>query len=192
MRVEEPLSTLPRLGLDAELIDLDLEKVTDAFAFGEITGSLDGEIRDIVTSPLGIERFAARLGARESEGRPARASLKAIRQIPYLSAEGRLTLQGTLFNLFNAFGYSRFGAVAVLDGDLFDLRGRYDARGRDLYGGSDPVTAERPAGKRPPEYLFLGSGLFPKLDILIERPVEPLSFHGFLEQLREARNARLK
>jgi len=191
-RVETPFSSVPRLGFDATLSHLDLEKVTAALAYGEISGDLSGEVRGVVVSRFGPERFALRFEGRGTDERPARASVKAIRELPFLSSSGRLTLQGFLFNAINAFGYSRFGAVAVLDDERFVVRGRYDADGLDLYGAPGALAFPfNPPGRRE-EYVFLGRGLVPRLDIIVEPPEGPLSFPAFVRQIKRAREARLE
>lgn len=190
--VDDPLGSVPRFRFDADAVDLDLEKLTAALAYGEMTGNFSGEARGVVVSPHGLERFAARFEARATEGRPAKASVKAIREIPFLATEGRLTLQGILFRAINSFSYSRFGGIAALEGDLFHVRGRYAEDGRDLYGAPEALLLPfRPSGVSP-EHAFIGSGLFPRLDILVEPPAKPLSFQEFVRQVLNARKARLE
>src|SRR5262249_13472567 len=145
IRFEDPYSIGRRLHFDADLVDLDLEKISRSLAYGEITGNLNGEARDLVASGFGLESLTLRFAANETDDRPTAASVKAIRQIPFLSSEGDLTLNGFLFNMINSFGYSRFGAVAVLRGYRFVIPGRHDADGDDVFPGRlAPAPRRRP------------------------------------------------
>ena len=61
LRIETLLSPLPRLTADIVFADLDLERLTGTFEFGQITGRLDGEILGLRLLNWRPDAFAARL-----------------------------------------------------------------------------------------------------------------------------------
>jgi hypothetical protein len=115
LALERPFGVAPSLAADLRFQDIDLAPLTGAFGFGEITGRLDGRIRDLRLVDWTPVAFDARLLTdREWDG-PRRVSQRAVQDISDLGGSGLIAgLQARLLSTFDDFGYDRIGIGCVL------------------------------------------------------------------------------
>lgn len=161
---EEVLSAYPRLRFSAKLEDIDLASVTRTFAFGEMTGLVEGYVRDCVLVGGVPVEFEAELRTVERSGVPRTIGVKAINNLAILGTGGEVSvLDRGLHRFLDRYTYDRLGIRAVLEDDRFLLRG--------LEHEGD-------------EELFL-EGRFPlPIDIVNARPGQTIGFRSMLERLR--------
>ncbi|MBI1852412.1 MAG: hypothetical protein HYR85_18890 [Planctomycetes bacterium] len=182
---DHPFSSLARFKTSLTAWDVDLERVSTIFDYGEVRGIVEADVPYVWIGAGELERFLARF--RTVDGRSKQiVGLKALQQIPYLSTEGRLTLQGHLANFLGAFRYSKIGAAIALQNGIFQFHGRFDADGNDLFGTPDRFTWPLRQLEGVQEYLLLPAGLLPRLAIKINPAVFGVSFDEFIAEIRSA------
>ncbi len=123
--VTDPFTRGRSVSLNVDLVDLDLKKLTDEVPFGEVTGIVRGEIRDLVISYMQPERFTFRLESVPRKGVPQTFSLKAVDNLTVLSS-GQQTSSGTggfWMRFIRGFRYEKLGLVSTLRNDTFTLNG---------------------------------------------------------------------
>ncbi len=123
--VTNPFTRGRSISLNVDLVDLDLKKLTDEVPFGEVTGIVRGEIRDLVISYMQPERFTFRLESVPRKGVPQTFSLKAVDNLTVLSS-GQQTSSGTggfWMRFIRGFRYEKLGIVSTLRNDTFTLNG---------------------------------------------------------------------
>lgn len=115
LALERPFGVAPSLAADVRFDDIDLAPLTRAFGFGEITGRLDGRIRDLRLLDWTPVAFDARLlSDRQWPGR-RRISQRAVQDISALGGGGLAAgLQTRLLRAFDDFGYERIAIGCVL------------------------------------------------------------------------------
>jgi len=123
--VTDPFKPGRAVSLNVDLVDLDLKKLTDEVPFGEVTGIVRGEVRDLVISYGQPERFEFRLESVPRRGVPQTFSLKAVDNLTVLSS-GQQASGGTggfWMSLVRGFRYQKLGIVSTLRNDTFTLNG---------------------------------------------------------------------
>ncbi len=124
MEIENLFSTVPSLKLAARFQNIRLEKVSETFAFGKISGILEGAVNDLVITEGQPARFQAQV---ETVDRPESSqwiSVEALNKITILSSgQDSNVLYGGLAGLFDNFRYSKMGFRASLRNDRLILRG---------------------------------------------------------------------
>lgn len=115
LALERPFGVAPSLAANVRFSDIDLAPLTRAFGFGEITGRLDGRLRDLRLVDWTPVAFDARLLTdREWDGR-RRISQRAVQDISDLGGSGLVAgLQARVLRIFDDFGYDRIGIGCVL------------------------------------------------------------------------------
>jgi hypothetical protein len=124
LALERPFGVAPSLAADLRFQDIDLAPLTRAFGFGEITGRLDGRIRDLRLVDWTPVAFDARLLTdRTFDGR-RRISQRAVQDISDLGGSGLIAgLQARLLRAFDDFGYNRIGIGCVLRDNVCAMTG---------------------------------------------------------------------
>ncbi|HUT08129.1 MAG TPA: hypothetical protein VMY15_04730, partial [Candidatus Latescibacteria bacterium] len=125
LAVSNPFAPGRSISLNVDLVDLDLKKLTDEVPFGEVTGIVNGEIRDLVITYNQPERFDFRLESVPRKGVAQTFSLKAVDNLTVLSS-GRQASGGTggfWMSLIKGFRYQKLGLVSTLRNDTFTLNG---------------------------------------------------------------------
>lgn len=114
LELREPLGVAAYLTADLAARNLDLGKITDTFAFGNVTGRIDADV-------LGLELVRWRPVAfdatvRSSPGRYARRiSQRAVQNIGALGGGGAvMALQRGFLGFFESFGYRELGLSCKL------------------------------------------------------------------------------
>ena len=123
LEIDNPFSSLASLKLDAKLNDIQLEQLTKTFAFGRISGILEGSIDNLVLTDGQPSELSADLHSVDRGGEQ-RISVEALNKITVLSSgEDAGALYGGLAGLFDSFRYSKLGFKATLKNDRLTLRG---------------------------------------------------------------------
>jgi hypothetical protein len=121
--IENPFSPLASIRLDARLANIDLEQLSRTFAFGQISGILEGTIADLIITDGQPAQFVADLHTVD-RGTEQRISVEALNKITVLSSgQSAGALYGGLAGLFDSFRYSKLGFKATLRNDRLTLRG---------------------------------------------------------------------
>ncbi|GAB6068250.1 hypothetical protein JCM13664_15690 [Methylothermus subterraneus] len=146
LAITDLFGALPRLRADVYVHDLDLEQLTGHFAFGRITGKLEGYIRRLELENWRPVAFDAWFGTPPNDRTRHRISQKAVENLTKLG--GRFAaglLSRTLLRAFDEFSYARLGLGCRLQGGVCELAG----------------VAHVPGGY----FIVIGSGL-PRIDVI--------------------------
>ena len=124
LRVERPFGVLPSLAANVEVQNLDLKLLTSTFSFGQISGRIDGHVRDLRMLDWKPVAFDAWLGTPESQRGSEGISRQAVNHLTTLGG-GRATtaLTSPLMRLFNNFSYKRLGLGCRMQNNICTLRG---------------------------------------------------------------------
>jgi hypothetical protein len=132
LAIENPFSSVPSIKLDARFDDIQLEQASETFAFGRVTGILEGTVDGLVIAAKQPSQFTADLHSVEKPGFSQRISLEALNTITVLSSgNDAATLYGGLAGLFDNFRYSKLGFRATLRNDKLVLRGVESREGQE-------------------------------------------------------------
>jgi hypothetical protein len=133
MEIENLFSAIPSLKLAARFQDIRLEQVSDTFAFGKISGILEGAVNDLVITEGQPARFQANAETVERPGSSQWISVEALNKITILSSgQDSNVLYGGLAGLFDSFRYSKMGFRASLRNDKLILRGIESRDGKEF------------------------------------------------------------
>jgi hypothetical protein len=149
LRLEDALGAWPRFSSSIAFDNLDLELVTQAFAFGRITGRLSGEIAGLQLFNWRPIAFDARFYTPPNDRSKRRISQRAVENIGSIGG-GRAgvaqALSSGLLRFFEEFRYDRLGLSCRLENDVCYIDG----------------IAPAPDGGY---YLVKGAGL-PRIDVI--------------------------
>jgi hypothetical protein len=168
LEIEDPFSPLAAIRLNADLTNIQLERLSQTFAFGHISGILAGTIDDLVIIDRQPAQFRANLYSVDRGGEQ-RISVEALNKITVLSSgQSAGALYGGLAGFFDSFRYSKLGFKAQLKNDRLTLRG-VESRGDQ-------------------EYLVVGSFLPPTVNIVSHTQV--IAFSELLRRLERIKSER--
>jgi len=123
LSLERPFAAAPTLSANVVLRDLDLQPLTAAFGFGEITGRLDGEIADLRLLDWQPVAFNARFATVTRKGVKRRISQRAVNDLSRVGGGLVAGLQSTALSVFDSFGYRRIGIGCVLVNNTCTMSG---------------------------------------------------------------------
>jgi hypothetical protein len=125
LAVSEPFSPGRSISLNVDLVDLDMKRLTDEVPFGEVTGIVRGEIRDLVLTYGQPERFEFRLESVPRKGVAQTFSLKAVDNLTVLSSgqQASAGAGGFFMSFVRGFRYEKLGILSTLRNDTFTLNG---------------------------------------------------------------------
>ncbi len=168
LEIENPFSSLAAIRLDANLANIDLEQVSKTFAFGKISGILEGTIGDLIITDGQPAQFGADLHSVDRGGEQ-RISVEALDKITVLSSgQSAGALYGGLAGFFDSFRYSKLGFKAILRNDRLTLRG-VETRGDQ-------------------EFLVVGSLLPPTVNIVSH--TQTIGFSELLRRLERMKSEK--
>jgi len=123
--VSDPFTPGRSISLNIDLLNLDLKKLTDEVPFGEVTGIVRGEVRNLVISFRQPERFEFRIESVPRKGVPQTFSLKAVDDLTVLSSGEQASVGTSQFwmRFIRGFRYEKLGIVSTLRNDTFTLNG---------------------------------------------------------------------
>jgi len=133
LEIENPFSALASIKMSAKLESIQLEQLSKTFAFGRISGILEGSIEDLVITAGQPAQLRADLHSVERSGVDQRISVDALNKITVLSSGQEAgALYGGLAGFFDSFRYSKLGFKATLRNDRLTLRGVESQGGKEL------------------------------------------------------------
>ena len=168
LRAIDPFGALPRVAADADVRRLDLELLTGTFAFGRITGRLDGDIKALRLLNWQPVAFDARIYSTPGDDTRRRISQRAIDSISAIGGGPTGLLSRGFLSFFEEFSYDRMGISCVL------------RDGRCLMDGIEPAP---PSDGRTGYYLVKGR-LLPRIDVV--GYAREVSWDTLLEQVEAA------
>jgi len=146
LKITEPFGLVPQLSANILIRGLNLEKVTETFSFGKITGLLDGEIRELHMLDWEPTAFDALFKTPEGDPTRHRISQRAIENISSLSGQSvTAVLSSGFLRFFDDFAYDKIAVSCRLE------------------NGVCFTGALLPEGER--YYLVKGKGL-PRIDVI--------------------------
>jgi hypothetical protein len=123
LEIDNPFSALASIKLDAKLDAIQLEQLSQTFAFGRISGILEGSIENLILTDGQPSELRADFHSVDRGGEQ-RISVEALNKITVLSSgEDAGALYGGLAGFFDSFRYSKLGFKATLKNDRLTLRG---------------------------------------------------------------------
>lgn len=118
--LERPFGVAPSLAGDVALSNLDLQRLTGTFDFGEITGRLSGKIaslRLVDWAPVAFDAELRALGG-------GKISQRAVNSLSAVGGGGLVAgLQASMLKIFDTFGYSRIGLSCRLANNICRMSG---------------------------------------------------------------------
>lgn len=125
LAMERPFGTAPTLSANITMDDMNLQALTGVFGFGEITGALDGSIRNLRLVDWKAEAFDADLHTDPTWKGKRRISQRAVQDLSSVGGAGGLgdSLQAQALKLFDDFGYRRIGIRCKLAEQVCDMDG---------------------------------------------------------------------
>lgn len=124
LTMERPFGVAPTLGANIGYDNLDLQPLTAAFGFGEITGRLDGTVHDLRMVDWTLAQFDADFHSRPGFNGKKRISQRAVQDLSNVGGGGLVAgLQNTVLKMFSSFGYSRIGLQCRLRENVCQMDG---------------------------------------------------------------------
>jgi hypothetical protein len=125
LAMERPFGTAPTLSADITMDDMNLQALTGVFGFGEITGALDGTIRNLRLVDWQAQGFDADLHTDLNWKGKRRISQRAVQDLSSVGGAGGLgdSLQAQALKLFDDFGYRQIGIRCRLAEEVCDMDG---------------------------------------------------------------------
>jgi hypothetical protein len=124
LTVERPFGVLPSLAGDVEMENLDLQQLTSTFSFGQISGRIDGYVRELRMLDWKPVAFDAWLGTPERQRGSKGISRQAVNHLTTLGGGSATTaLTSPLMKMFNNFSYKRLGFGCRMQNNICEVRG---------------------------------------------------------------------
>jgi len=119
---ERSFGIAPSLAADIDFDHLDLQQLTAAFSFGEMTGWLDGSVHDLRLLDWAPVAFDAKLKSAAGFPGKRRISQRAVQGISSV-AGGAAAASNPIIKMFDSFGYSDFGLGCRLADNVCEMSG---------------------------------------------------------------------
>ena len=127
LKASHLLSAWPVMQADVEFREVDLEKLTETFEFGKITGLLDGGFDQLQLQNWQPTQFDAHFITSEKSSKK-RISQRAVDNISNLGGAGVAgALSRSFMRFFDDFGYDRIGFSCQLRDNVCKMSGVEDA-----------------------------------------------------------------
>ena len=166
--IENPFSSLPAIKLNARFQEVHLEQASETFAFGRISGILEGTINDLVIADGQPSQMQADVHTVTRSGSSQWISVDALNKITVLSSgEDGSLVYGGIAGFFDEFRYSKMGFKATLRNDKLTLRG-----------------VESNDGK---EFLVVGSFLPPTVNVISH--TREIGFSDLMKRLEQVQKS---
>lgn len=136
LRMIDPLGSWPRFFADVRGRGLELEKITQTFEVGHITGGLDVDVLGLELFNWTPVAFDARLGTPPGDRSRRRISAKAVSGLADIGGGGNqvaYALQSGLLRFFEEYRYSKLGIRCTLKDDICLMSGIEPAGGPGSY-----------------------------------------------------------
>lgn len=127
VRIERPFGVLPSLAANIEADNLALQRLTQTFSFGQISGRLSGFVHDLRMLDWEPVAFDAWFGTPDQQKGSNKISRKAVNRLTNIGGGGATAaLTGPVMKLFSNFSYRRLGLGCRLENNICDVRGLDD------------------------------------------------------------------
>jgi hypothetical protein len=151
--------------------DLYLDKLTETFEFGHISGVVRGYVKDLVITNGQAERFEAALESVKTKGASQWISVEALKKISILgSGTSASVLNQGIYRFFEKYQYEKMGFRGTLKNDTLRLLG-VEALGNRWY-------------------LVKGGLIPPRVDVISYN--QNISFQEMLRRLMRVRSVKEK
>jgi hypothetical protein len=168
LEIENPFSSIPSIKLDARFREISLDQASRTFAFGQISGILEGTVNELVLTAGQPSEFRADVHSVEKRGVSQRISVESLNKITVLSSGNDAgALYSGIASFFDTFRYSKLGFRAALKNDKLTLRG-VDSR-------------------KDGEYLVVGSFIPPTVNVISHTQV--IAFSELLRRLQQVQES---
>lgn len=135
--LEAPFGLVPKLRANATINRLSLEALTRAFSFGEMTGRIDGTVRNLELVDWAVTTFDAQVNSSPEDDIPHRISQRAVDNLASLGGGPTALLSGTFLRFFETFSYRDLGLSCRLRNGVCEMGGiADDAPGYFIVRGS--------------------------------------------------------
>lgn len=153
LAIDRLFSTVPVLSADISFERLALHELTRTFSFGNITGRLDGSIKDLKLQAWRPIRFDASFATPPDDDDPHRISQQAVDNLGRLGAGTGTGLSQGWLGLIPSYSYGRLGIGCQLVNGFCLMSGVEDAPGGGFFiltrGGILPPWIDiKGAGRR--------------------------------------------
>ena len=129
IRLDDPFGRTPRLSAGLHLKRLNLEEMTRAVKFGNITGYLDVDVEDLVMENWQPLSMNARVLTSDGDFRK-RISQGAVQNISSIGGAGAgAAIQRSFLRFFDTFGYDKIGISCKLRNGICEMGGADTASG---------------------------------------------------------------
>ena len=160
LQVDDIFSSYSVLTTDVNIERLDLEQMTDVFAFGKIEGSLSGSIKNLELEDWKPSYFEAEFATPLDDDAPHRISQKALENLNELGGGLSGTLSRGFLRFLPAYSYGRLGISCRLVNGVCELGGVED------HGEGFAILTK--GGLFPPWVEVKGAGRAIKWDDLLD------------------------
>jgi hypothetical protein len=124
LAMERPFGSDPSVSADIAIDDFDLQALTGVFGFGEISGRLDGSIRDLRLLDWTPIAFDAEVHSDDKAPDRRRISQRAVSDLSNVGGGGIIGgLQAQALKIFKDFGYARLGLSCRLANNVCRMDG---------------------------------------------------------------------
>ncbi|QBQ54707.1 hypothetical protein [Nitrosococcus wardiae] len=129
LRLEDPLGVVPQLEADIDINRLDLETMTQTFAFGKIEGRLSGQIRGLRLANWQPVQFDAKFATPENDPSRHRISQQAVDSLSRLGGGASGLVSRGFLKFFKDFSYDKIGLSCRLLRQICRMGGLGPANG---------------------------------------------------------------
>lgn len=124
LAMERPFGVAPMLAADIVYDQLDLQPLTAAFGFGEITGRLDGNVTNLRLLDWAPVQFDADFHSSPGYKGKKKISQRAVRDLTSVGGGGIAAgLQNTALQMFSTFSYAKLGLKCKLRENVCQMDG---------------------------------------------------------------------
>jgi hypothetical protein len=168
LSVDKVLSPVPSVHASISIESINLEKLTETFDYGRVSGILSGTVNDLVVVNGQAQRFTGGLATMKTKGIKQTINVEALKNISILgTGTSASILDRGIYRFFRNYRYSQIGFSASLKNDNLLLLG---------IGGEDGVG-----------YLVKGGLLPPKVDVV--NYTQNISFKEMVKRLMRIKQA---
>ncbi|MGR8948782.1 MAG: hypothetical protein ACU84Q_12090 [Gammaproteobacteria bacterium] len=132
LEIAELFSSVPRLYANVEADGLDLATLTSTFSFGNISGTLDGHVKDLRLEAWQPLSFDAHFATREDDSVRHRISRQAVDNLGRIGAQTSVLSSGWLRFIPN-YSYGRLGLGCKLERGFCNMSGVAEADDDGFY-----------------------------------------------------------
>ncbi|PHS32356.1 MAG: hypothetical protein COA95_03465 [Methylophaga sp.] len=123
LKLAQPFGSLPQLYANVDLKNMNLSTLSETFDFGDISGRLEGKIRDLRLANWRPVQFDAHFATPKNDKSRHRISQKAINNLSKVGGGVGAALQRSFLRFFEDFSYKRLGLSCKLHNEVCEMSG---------------------------------------------------------------------